>query len=201
MHRNIFLLMIIVVLCFSMISCSFIENELVGYGSLEYINDDGKSGYVYQNKKYYANYIFNVTRSDSIYDEDDIKIAGDVFSDFYSYTADDPIYIYSISKGLIVYLREDYDYRSDHFIIEGTDSSFLFSEAIANQPSVQYDGFKTYPIKTSVYIHSETYPKIRAHILVFLEDGKWYALFEGFDAYLLSDEFVDMLIENEIISE
>ncbi len=201
MYRNNFLMMIIVVLCFSMTSCSFFEIDCDKYGTVDYVVEDETTAYVYQNNKYYANYMFDVTRVEGIRDEEDVEIGCDAFSTFYSYTEDHPIYMYCSSKGLIVLFREDYDYRSDHFIIEGTDSIFLFSEAIANQPSVQYDGFKTYPTKTSVRIYSETYPKIRANILIFLEDGKWYALFDGIDAYLLSDEFVDMLIENEIISD
>lgn len=186
-------------LIFVLIACF---SWILKYCYIEYSNDEDETvgTFVYQNKTYYANYIFDVTQFSGVRDEEDVLISSSIFSEYYSYTENDPIYIYCISKGLTLYLSEDYDYQSDRFVIEETNSSFVFSEAISDQKYTDYDFDKAYPLETTFDIHSETYPKIRTTVKILLEDDKWYAVLD-WDMYEVSDEFVDLLIENGIISD
>ena len=113
---------------------------------------------------------------------------------YYSYTADDPIFIY-MSRINKVYLREDYDYLTDTFSIEGTDHQFVFSDMLTPSSAFSYSVANSYPYEIYITLYSATCPRLQVSMRIFCLSGTWFAggvqsnkaLFE------VSDEFLELL--------
>ncbi len=78
---------------------------------------------------------------------------------FYSDTSEKPIYT-SFPRLDEVFLREDYDFTTDVFILEGTDSKIVFSDMLTDI-EFDYDLFVSYRGTTYITMYSETYPKLK----------------------------------------
>ena len=114
--------------------------------------------------------------------------------DYYSNTADSPLFIYS-NRLHEVYFREDYDYHTDTFLIENFSDKILWDNIFGSLlAEINFES------QISVKIHSAQYPRIIASIEIACIDGCWYArLPDNSTVYALSSEFVDILSKNEII--
>ncbi len=116
--------------------------------------------------------------------------------EYYSYTSDNPIFIYNERLG-DVYFREDYDHLKDTFVIEGTTSEIVWEDMLGSkQPHFEFSD----PIK--VVIYSKQCPRIDTCLeLVFLKN-EWYLSFSDSQTlWSVSDEFIKILSENEIITQ
>jgi hypothetical protein len=109
-----------------------------------------------------------------------------------------PIFIYFAdpSRGRI-YFREDYDYLTDDFLIEGTDDIIRFCDDMLYADESKAD--LTYTNNYDVVISSVTYPGLHAKLNVAKDHTGWYAITWNFVPFKLSDNFVNILIENQLI--
>ncbi len=185
-----------VLLCMNMCflsSCTYYEN-------VNFIERDTEQCLLYQGSTYYASDIFMdyVTPNDQ-----DIKL-GKFYSFpfttyFYSETCESPVYIYSIGGDTGVYLKEDFDYKSEVFVIKGMSERIVFSEALAKQ-YLEYNPLKELDSTTiELAMYSENHPYLKASLLLVSENNDWYAVLASGEAYLVSQTFVGLLKEAGII--
>ena len=120
--------------------------------------------------------------------------------EYYSYTTDNPIYIH-MPRLHAVFLRSDYNYESDTFILEGTERGFVFSETFFSS-DFAYDHVlrALYSHSQDITLYSAQYPELQMSLSIFCEDGVWYAG-GGHDEAIfeMSDAFVQLLADNGII--
>lgn len=112
----------------------------------------------------------------------------------YANAKEDPVFLY-LTNTREVFFREDYNYRTDEFVIEGTDAKFRFSEAFLN---TDY-GISKYTGNTKIIIASTSYPTLKVTMSVFYRNGQWYACSRYMETHTLSDDFVSILVKNRII--
>lgn len=118
---------------------------------------------------------------------------------YYSDTADNPVFIYN-ARNPYVFLREDYDYLTDTFVIDDTDEEIVVEDIFDSKRVVPE--FKRY---FNVRICSKKYPRIKIDMgLVYIND-QWYIVFQPIfsgdsrEGWSPSDEFIKILLENELI--
>ena len=120
--------------------------------------------------------------------------------EYYSYTTDNPIYIH-MPRLHAVFLRSDYNYESDTFILEGTERGFVFSETFfASDFAYDHVLRALYSHSQDITLYSAQYPELQMSLSIFCEDGVWYAG-GGHDEAIfeMSDAFVQLLADNGII--
>ena len=93
---------------------------------------------------------------------------------YYSYTSEDPVCIY-LSRIPEMFLREDYNYQSDTFVIEGTEHQFVFSDMLTLSDAFEYRVISSYPNEKRFALYSKLYPRLRITLSLFQIDGVWYA--------------------------
>ena len=100
-----------------------------------------------------------------------------------------------------LYLSEDYDYQNDTFVIEGTDYEFVFSEGLL-ETNFHYDWILTYQKETEMVLYSKQYPRIRASMIMFCENGVWYAGCTHENCvFVASDELLDLVFGTEKVAQ
>lgn len=117
---------------------------------------------------------------------------------FYGDSKDSPNILYE-ARRYDIYFREDYDYTVDIFKIEGTEDYICFSEnliALSDIPST--DG--AFTSKAYVILSSSTHPSLDIRFGIFEDEGIWYAYSMDFVYFELSENFVEILIKNQIIT-
>ena len=115
---------------------------------------------------------------------------------YYSYTADNPVFIY-MPRLHELYLREDYRYETDTFIIEGTDARFVFSDMFSLSDTFSYQSTSHYTGERDIVLYSEQYPRLRMPLRLFRMNGVWYAGGDRDNAiFEVSDDLLDMLINS-----
>ena len=207
MFKRIILTILALVLCFLFVSCSK-EKPILDQSLHEKITiskSNGKDEYiVYQDTIYYLDkydlFYLGTHSSPNESKNEDILLSwnGSRFAytqTFYSDTTESPLFIYE-KQFCKVYLREDYDFKSDIFVIAGTNSKIVFSDAITENAILEV--FPNYDVPITIY--SEQCPRLRFDTDVFFYEGNWYVT-NGVDAFAITDKFVDLLIQNDIIEE
>ena len=164
-------------------------------------DDEGNYCAKYEGKVYYVekSYMFYI-RDNGKVQEGDVLISwnslplGIWYMDcYYSDTADNPVFFY-ISRLSDVYLRSDYDYTLDTFVLDGTDNKFVFSDMLTPSDAFSHMLSMHYKGEVEVLLYSETYPRLQVPLLVFCADDVWFAASDcGTALFEVSDEFVDML--------
>ena len=209
--RGISLLMVLIFL-FVFFACSPQSNDKLNIlleehsdlvGKVQYVSKEDNDGYdvIYEEIYYNQSHLFQVREDSREIPENDILIAWDTLpfglwylDEYYSYTADAPIFFY-LSRTNDVFIRDDYNYETDVFVIEGTEQKFVFSDMFTSSNAIPY----AYPIPnkdgTDITLYSETCPRLQIPLRLFCENDIWYAggisqsaLFE------VSDELLDTLI-------
>jgi len=97
------------------------------------------------------------------------------------------------------YFRQDYDYKTDTFKIEGTDDHISFSENVIELSDIP-STYGAYTSKDYVVLSSSTHPSLDIRLGIFEDDGIWYAYSMDFVYFELSENFVEILIKNQIIT-
>ena len=121
---------------------------------------------------------------------------------YYSYTAEDPLYIVSGNLPYI-YLREGFVVEDQVFKVEGTDRTIKLSEAfLPADPSITSDDLDTHTSK-GIDLRMVDCPTLRIYNSVILLDGNWYMEKDPFGETVLrlSDEMVSILIEAGMLTE
>ncbi len=114
---------------------------------------------------------------------------------YYGDSKDSPNVLYE-SRRCYTYFRQDYDYETDSFKIEGTDDYVCFSDDLIETSATP----STFSAFVYVVLTSSTHPSLDIRLGIFAENGIWYAYSMDFVYFELSENFVQTLIKNEIIS-
>lgn len=197
MAKRLVSLFLTVVLCFSATSCAFvewIERDMHGEMSLY------EGGVIYKGQKYIStNSIFNIEL-----ETDDVKL-GWVYNfpfngtaRYYSYTAENPLYIFCCTTGDYaskVYLREDFDYEKESFVLEGTETEIKLAEAFVKSEH-ELEANLLDKCQISLYLKDE--PRLKADIYCHWSEGKWFFR-SGGECYVLSDELAEILADEGFV--
>lgn len=118
---------------------------------------------------------------------------------YYSYTEVNPLFIYE-ARTDILYLREDYDFQTDHFKIDDSNSEISFADEMTSVEKFDLDK-KMVSFDTDIVLYSKTYSQLEINLNVFLYEDTWYASTERRGLlYIVSEEFINILFDNNIIS-
>ncbi len=151
---------------------------------------------IYQGNEYYLSqmsFLWTVSNSDYKY----LGWSGSEYlsnSTVYGDSEDKPLFLY-FAETRSIYLRNDYDYTSDTFIIEGTDDTVVFSEALTDVDA----GLDLPHPNKEVIISSVKYPILKAQLYVYGAGNDWYAKTRTLETFKLSDKFIGILEENALL--
>ncbi len=111
---------------------------------------------------------------------------------YYSDTAENPLFIYC-PKYNALYLRENYDYMEDTFVVQDTNVEISLSEIIkkdgASHTTTVHCDDRTY-----IILVSKTNPNICCRLTAFMENEKAYTCIDfGYEAWALSDSVIKKL--------
>ena len=131
--------------------------------------------------------------------------------EYYANQKDTPIYIYD-KLSYEVFLRNDYDFDSDLFTVEGTDLKLSMHNVLIGEKQ-HFDCPKTIlATAEELLLCSDAIPALKIPLTIFMHENNWYAVTKNgylfptsttcsvWDAYSVSDEFIQILLENGIIS-
>lgn len=138
--------------------------------------------------------------------ENDVQVGwsyGFPFSDFYYYTdgTENPLYILSgngdkTGSTRNVYIRNDYDFKKQTFIIEGTDIEFVFEEAfIKTETDVSPED---YLLGVDVIFSLKDEPRLKIYQDLYQSGDNWYFIKDG-ECWFLSDELIYLLKDKSIL--
>lgn len=196
MKKYIIIIVIVAIVCAILIgivsSCSQSEN-------VTYIKatDETEHHLIYEENEYYAENIFTANLNSETPNQSDVKIGEyysfPFFTEYYSYTDDGPDYIYSIGNGDNVYLKKDFDYNSEVFIIDETSESFVLSEGLTETD------LKLSCRSYDIAFYLQKYPNLKIYGDLVFENENWYAVLKTNKAYLISPSLLEILKENGFI--
>lgn len=211
MCKKLLVLVIILLLIFSLVGC----NDL-GLGNalaldekehlfLNCVNTNGIEYATYQNNTYYSSnlgFLFDgnwTPQAKGDYEYVYIGWTGSRFgyhSLIYGNSLNTPIFLYSSRTGKI-YLREDYDYRSDVFLIEKTEETLNFRDDILDTDYCNTNLFNRE--SKEIILSSVTHPSLWVKLFVVKDEDKWYAITSTMLPFELSNRTVTVLLNNNII--
>jgi len=209
MKKLLLVLIIVVALLLSSCDKNYADNDKALHNKITFIHgENGHKTLIYNGISYYFDKyaLLDAWEDGWSGEKDDIK--DDIMItwtgawmgphlmytvEYYSYTQDSPLFIYS-SIGE-VYFCETYDYKFDTFVVEGTNAKFVLSDAIR----VDETFGSLCGSNTSVILRSETYPRVFSDLDIVSIEGTWYARTRRCYCYEITDEFKQLLIENKII--
>ena len=120
---------------------------------------------------------------------------------YFSDRSNSPLFIYETRLNCL-YLQADYDFKTDFFIVEGTSSDILFSDAILSKSDLDLDDNTVDGI--DVILYSKTCPRLKLLLRVFSYQNEWYASIRhstGFrEIYKVSEDLIQILKNHKIIS-
>ena len=217
MHKRIATLLLIFTMLIMVSSCSpssaygVWEDMCDQYpdqkGKIQIISDNDGGNYhiEYEGVDYNIDKLklFRVRESTHEIPKDDVLVSWNALpfgmgyiDKYYSYTNDNPVFIY-ISRYDELYLRNDYNYETDTFVIEGSNKEFVFGNMLSLSNDFSYDTFSIYSTQTDITLHSKQYPRLKIQLRLFCVDNKWYVGGGSDDAlFEVSDELFNMLNTN-----
>lgn len=111
---------------------------------------------------------------------------------YYSDTLDNPLFIYYKTW---LFLREDYNFIKDTFLIDGINAKIVLEDVFKSK-SKSFDFVN--PVE--VVLYSEQCPRVKIYLNLVCIEKQWYLSFQySQDVWTASDEFIEMLSENGII--
>lgn len=216
MHKRFAILVLLLVGCICLSSCSdFMQQS----GLKQYLSADPSLQGTVQHLSYgetdgfytvsYGGCIYRGVPN-SIFCYDDGKVPKDELvmigwlsrflyrTYYYSYTTQAPVYLIDTFTD-VTYLREDFDYMSEVFILDKTNEEVTLSMVIGeplnrNLPNSQKE-------RITIVLHAKEYPLLRARLTLARYDGKYVLLSAEKEMYTISDTFVEILKENGMITQ
>lgn len=113
---------------------------------------------------------------------------------YYGDSKDSPNILYEVRLGY-TYFKEDYDYKTDMFKIEGTEDSICFGNDLIETDYKEMN----YSAK-DICLSSSTHTSLDIVLGVFFDNGVWYAQSVDCVYFELSENFVDILMKNKMIT-
>ena len=115
---------------------------------------------------------------------------------FYGDSRNAPYILYE-TRLRSTYFREDYDYKTDTFKIEGFDDIICFGkDLIETSPDDSYP----WSMQQYIVLRSTTHACLDIQFGIFSYNEKWYARSNDFVYFELSENFVEILVKNQIIT-
>ena len=165
---------------------------------IEYVDDETIE---YQGSKYYlAPMIFIQDSAKSVEEErgyEYICWTGPRFfyiDTYYGDSKDSPNILYDV-RLCDTYFREDYDYKTDMFQIEGTEDFICFGEDLIETDYKDMNYSAEY-----ISLSSSTHTSLDIKLGIFFDNGVWYAYTSDLVYFELSENFVEILMKNQIIN-
>ena len=186
-RRIIVLFWVIVLIISTFISCiSFIKEAANSpldpdlYGMVTYVKDEEGEGQMAYAGHLYRRDMKNVVciteaDTDVLLGWSGLRIGRLPFghiSAYYADTQDAPLFLYCPTR--YQYLRDDYDYTTDTFVIEDTEAGIVYADALT-YTGLSYPSNHTYEHEVSVTLHSVQSSRLQIKLKLFYTDGKWYA--------------------------
>ena len=112
---------------------------------------------------------------------------------YYGDTKDAPNILYSTTR-CHTYFREDYNYKTDIFKIEGTEDVICFGEDLmetSRKPEKKWG--------EEIRLVSSAHPSLDIYLDIIIENGIWYAQSSDLVYFEVSENFVEILVKNQII--
>ena len=115
---------------------------------------------------------------------------------YYGDSKDAPNILYN-TRLRDTYFREDYNYKTDIFKIEGTEDVICFGEDLIEfSRTGSIDKRKEY-----IRLFSSTHPSLYFGLGIVLDNGVWYAEANDLSlTFVLSENFIEILVRNQIIT-
>lgn len=217
MHKRIAILLLISMILIMVSACSISSpyrlwkdmcNQYPDQkGMIQIISDNDEGDYHIEYEGYDYNIdklkLFSVRENTHEIPKDDVLVSWNVLpfgigylDKYYSYTNDNPVFIY-ISRYDELYLRNDYNYQTDMFVIEGSNEEFVFGNMLSLSNDFFYNTFNIYSNQTDITLHSKQYPRLKIQLRLFCVDNKWYVGGGSDDAlFEVSDELLNILNTN-----
>ena len=215
---------LLLIVCLSLSSCQYAVALLLSQ-EVKYVEDATIPTLLYDGNKYVMeiNGWFNGTRefeynANTGFNGVLLGMRPGLYAEsFFSYTYENPLYIYSNSCNAY-FFREDYDPKEDSFLIEGTKDSIPLT-AIMAEPAKQDDAVKKWyyagsPSEAIVTLHSETFPQLKMRLQFAFVEGEWcfccgnasYGYDESLipetsTLYWVTDEFREFLVANNLLPD
>ena len=217
MHRRIAILLLIFTILIVFSSCS--ASSAYGVwkdmcdqypdqkGKIKIISDNDEGDYHIEYEGYNYNIdklkLFSVRESTRAIPKDDVLVSWNALpfdigylDKYYSYTKENPVFIY-ISRYDELYLRNDYNYKTDTFIIEGSNEEFVFGNMLSLSKDFLYRTFNIYSNQTDITLHTKQCPRLKIQLRLFSVDNTWYVGGGSDDAlFEVSNELLDLLNTN-----
>ena len=169
------------------------------YKNVTFVENNIEEYILYQSNEYYETSIFTATEYYGIENENDFEL-GWYYSfpfstKFYSDNLENPVFIYTIGGDTNMYLRQDYEYFTDTFVIDGTDAEIVWQDIFCGEKN-SLDFFN----QITVNLYSKQYPRIKTSIDLAFVDQQWYVRYSNSQKiFIPSEEFLKILSDNEII--
>lgn len=183
------------------IMCIFLYffSSCTSYENITFIENNGKKHLLYQGNEYYEVSIFSATEYYGIKNENDIELGwyySFPFSTrFYSENSENPVFIYTIGGDTSMYLRQDYDYSTDAFVVEKTGTEIVWKDIFSIEKN---DLHFSNPITVNLY--SKQCPRIKISLEIAFIGAQWYVRFPNSQkVWIPSDEFMQILSDDGII--
>ena len=215
--KKIVLVVILFLVCTNLVSCS-VFNALSYSISGDIIDPVGdfsrgsdKGVFVYDGNNYIlidevsGNFEFDIVEEDILLGQTSNWPFFPNFS-YYANAIEKPDYIASGSASTnimaCVYLREDL-YRSPLcYVLQGTNYEFDFSSAFVATEEVSYEthleGKEYYGTRLNFYV--KDYPRLTVSLSICKINEIWYYI-EQDEAFALSEDFLNVLVENNLLPE
>ena len=114
---------------------------------------------------------------------------------FYGDSKDAPNILYN-TRLRYTYFREDYNYKTDIFKLEGTEDIIRFDEDLIESSRTASITVR----KEYIRLLSSTHPSLYFGLGIVLDNGVWYAEANDLSlTFVLSENFVEILVKNQII--
>ena len=193
-------------------SCSLIRS-IYGFtpeleGKLDYVYTEDDKGRLIENGAIYMDTLYYKHHEKLIQvDKEDPSIlitwnpAGAYTWAYYSYQEETPLYIYG-NMANELFFRNDYDFFTDTYILEGTDAEILLCnemKELYERPQEILNAFLPY---VEMKLRSKTHPALYLQFQLMYYMDRWYMEIYTplhWDYYALSEEFIEILAENNLL--
>ena len=198
MKKHIINVLIILCVITCLTSCSYTTYENVTFDER-----NGEQYVLYQGKEYYTTSLFTATEAYRQVNENDVEL-GYYYSfpfstKFYSDSSENPVFIYSIGGDTDLYLRQDYDYKSDTYVVGDTSKTVVFAEALTKS-DCSYDDLQNLGEPIELVMSLKNHPNMKLSLQLVEKNNIWYAIDANKESYVVSRAFLDLLYEIDIIS-
>ena len=195
MKKHIISVLIILCAITCLTGCAYTTYENVTFDER-----NGEQYVLYQGKEYYSTSLFKTYRKAN---ENDVEL-GYYYSfpfttKFYSDSSENPVFIYSNGGETNFYLRQDYDYKSDTYVVGDTSKTVVFEEVLTKS-DYSYDDLQNHGEPIKLVISLKNHPNMKLSLQLVEKNNIWYAIDANKESYVVSRAFLDLLYEIDVIS-